>query len=217
MARKPIEIPIGGRYGMLTVVEFIGSVGNPKSRDWKCLCDCGKITTASSIKLKFGVKKSCGCNQRGIGGLKHGLHKHKLYRTWHQMKMRCVNKRHTAFSYYGGRGISVCNEWLYGFEGFYNWAIKNNWQEDLEIDRIDNNGNYEPGNCRWATRRQQMLNTRKNRRFEIDGKTLTVTEFSRIYNISNSTIYGRLKHGWNYREAITTPVNLKMSRKKLRY
>lgn len=209
MARKPIEISTGDKYGMLTILGFECSYGIPKRRYWKCICDCGKSTVAHTSGLVFGGNRSCGCNKRGIAGYKHGLSDHRLYRTWHQMKARCFVATLDAYKYYGARGITVCKEWQDSFKPFHDWAMANGWRKELTLDRIDNDGNYEPSNCRWATKMEQMSNTRGNRWFTVNGEKLTLSQVSRLNNIPVTTIITRIKRGWDKEKAITTPVKKK--------
>lgn len=147
----------GKRFERLTVVRLLGS-NKYKNHVWECLCDCGNITHSVGTRLKRGIKKSCGCLIKDTH-TKHGkTHTHE-YVAWMNMKRRCCDENIRQYKDYGGRGISVCNRWLKSF---------NNFIEDMgekpssyhSIDRINNDGNYEPGNCRWATKEQQAINKR---------------------------------------------------------
>ena len=156
-------INIGDKYNKLTVLEKTSERKN-RSIIYKCRCDCGNIINVISTSLTKGLCKSCGCLQKEKASLSnktHGLSKTKLYYVWGDMRKRCNNPKHHAYHYYGGREIKVCEEWDKSFISFYNWAINNGYREGLTIDRINNNGNYEPSNCRWVTMSVQC----KNRRF----------------------------------------------------
>ena len=119
------------------------------------------------------------------------------------MKYRCCNKNAINYERYGGRGISICKEWQ-SFEPFYDWAIENGYQDDLSIDRIDNNGNYEPINCQWQTNKKQSRNRRSNFNITLDGKTQCLTQWAEEYNIAESAVRDRISRGWDIEKAIKT-------------
>lgn len=152
----------GRRYGYLTVIERVTDKvyksGRKKPR-YLCRCDCGNIVSVVGESLRNGTTKSCGCHRADPlvrYSTKHGKRYERLYSIYCDMKKRCYNKRCNGYKYYGGKGITICEEWLENFNSFYKWAIENGYDEELTIDRIDSSGNYEPVNCRWITRSENI-------------------------------------------------------------
>jgi hypothetical protein len=130
----------------------------------------------------------------------------RLYKTWGNMKSRCYRKKDISYPNYGGRGIVVCDEWRDSFEAFRDWALSHGYRDDLTLDRIDLNGNYEPENCRWQTYKQQANNRRSNKYLECDGKRLTYSEWADLYGITERTISRRIAAGWDAERAIKEPM-----------
>lgn len=208
----------GQRFGRLVALE---RVENSKSRQacWRCICDCGNHTVVCSFDLRSGNTASCGCWQKEIRKTlgqrvkTHGLTRTRLYRIWNGMVARCVNPNERIYDYYGGRGITVCDEWR-KFESFRDWALSHGYTDSLSIDRIDVNGNYEPNNCRWATAKEQHNNQRSNRLLTAFGKTQTLQQWADELNVNRRTICYRLNRGWSLEDALTTPVKSRSTRKK---
>lgn len=162
---------IGQRYGRLTVLQRAETI-NKRTR-WLCRCDCGQEVTVEAYNLKTGHTQSCGCLQKEAASLAsttHGMRHTRLYRIWVCMRNRCYQKSYHAYKHYGGRGISVCDTWLHDFQAFHDWAIENGYNDNLSIDRIDNNKGYAPDNCRWATQEEQNKNKRAANGFKIKEK-----------------------------------------------
>lgn len=147
---------IGQQRGRLTVIEFVGIDKNGHSL-WKCKCECGKTITIP--KPNFYTYLSCGClkdEKTSQRMKKHGWSKHPLYTEWKTMKRRCYDKKMINYRWYGGKGITVCDEWKNNAPAFIDWALRNGWQPGLSIDRIDTCKNYEPQNCRWITKLENV-------------------------------------------------------------
>ena len=204
---------IGQRFGRLTVVSFGKPyIWNGKVREYYmvCRCDCGntvEIRRSSLFNTKTGTK-SCGClHSEGLvaRNYKHGLRHTNLYKRFLSMKDRCYNPNSNKYKNYGARGIKVCAEWINDFHAFYEWAMANGYKKELSIDRINVNGDYEPGNCRWATDKEQALNTRRNRFFTYNGKTLSITQWGTELGGGVALIGNRLKNGWSLERALSTP------------
>lgn len=138
--------------------------------------------------------------------VKHGKKNTRLYRIWLQMKNRCFNIRTNRYKDYGGRGITICDEWKNDFTKFYDWSILNGYQKNLTIDRINNDGNYEPSNCRWVTVKIQNRNSRSNHLITFDNETHTLIEWCEIKGLTKAALQNRLRYGWSIEKSLTTPV-----------
>jgi len=179
----------GERFGKLTVTGFNRreiQKGYMYRYYWNCVCDCGNECVVSAQLLKRGITKSCGC-LRG----RHHMSNTKIYGIWKGIKSRCFNKNHIHYDKYGGRGVSICDEWLV-FENFYSWSIKSGYKEGLSIDRIDNDVNYCPENCRWADQTIQNSNKRNNVIVDYHGEKYTLSSLSRKVGINRKTLKNRL-------------------------
>jgi hypothetical protein len=185
---------IGKTFGRLTVIER-GNNDNSGSSKWICKCECGNIKEIVGTVLRDGRSNSCGClHKESISNMMstHRLTNTSLYRVFRSMKERCSNPNCESYHYYGGRGINVCNEWRNDFLSFHKWAYENGYKKDLSIDRIDNNGNYCPENCKWSTSKEQANNKRNNILISYEGNLVSITEASRLSGIAHSTLNSRV-------------------------
>ena len=207
---KPLMNLAEHKFGRLQPIELDHIRANPSGnriRYWRCICDCGTEVVVPHGSLRNGETKSCGCLRRELvaqKNAKHGRSGLPEYQVWQDMKRRCLNPKSKSFSIYGGRGISVCERWQTSFEHFHADMGARPFAT-ATIERVDNNGNYEPGNCRWATRREQMNNVRKNVILTVDGESATLAEWARRTGMNHASILGRLAKGWDTKRALTTP------------
>lgn len=208
MGRKIIDLT-GQKFGRLTAIKRVEDYVYPsgdKKTQWLCKCECGNNTIVRASSLKRGTTTSCGCLQKQIASkinTKHGMTGTRLYQTWKNMVGRCYYKSHTSYKYYGGRRIQVCEEWKNDFVSFYNWAINNGYTDNLTLDRINTDGDYEPNNCRWVSMRENDRNRRTNKLLTYNGETHCYTEWEELLNLGRGVIWYRLNNGWSIEKALT--------------
>lgn len=198
----------GQRFGRLVVLEFSGYDHNHKAK-WNCQCDCGKQKVVRANELRSGKTQSCGCLHKQLLSVrvkKHGGRGTRLFSIWKNMKARCYNPKNKKFVIYGGRGITVCEEWVNNYTAFRDWSLSHGYAEHLTIDRIDNDKGYSPENCRWATVLQQARNKQHNHLITYKNETKTLSEWAEQFHIDHRTILRRLELGWSVEEALETPV-----------
>ena len=193
---------VGQKFGRLAVLERLPK-NTGHSHWWLCQCDCGNIVEVRGRCLTKGETKSCGCYKRDYARkhgtqmfTKHGWYGTRLYSAWRRMIDRCENPNFPQYPNYGGRGIKVCDEWRKSPEKFCEWAMANGYADNLSIDRIDFNGDYEPSNCRWITMDEQQTNKRNNVRITYNGKTQCIAEWARELGVSQGNLYSRIRLGW---------------------
>lgn len=198
----------GERHGRLVVVEIADDRWASRRIHWLCRCDCGNTAVISALCLKKkSCTLSCGCLLADINKKRRKYHpgarEMKEYKVWCEMKQRCASHNGTEYKNYGARGITVCTEWVESFEDFLQHVGRrpSAWHS---LDRIDNNGNYEPGNVRWATREVQNNNRRNCRILTCNGRTMTITQWARELGIGEGTLFLRLKRGWTTDRALQT-------------
>lgn len=179
----------GQRFGMWVVIKKAGY--EKGATRWWCICDCGQRKKINSYKLRNGLTKSCGCLSNHGHTAKGRIS--TTYHSWKHMKERCLNPKNVTYKYHGARGISICDRWLNSFKNFL--LDMGEKPQDMTIERIDNNGNYEPDNCMWATRKEQARNTRKNKLIEYEGKTMCISAWEEELGIKRGTLWMRLKRG----------------------
>lgn len=208
---KKLKDISGESFGSWTVVSFAGRVKNCSM--WNCRCDCGTEAVVNGNSMIRGISKSCGCQKRvySTHGYTRGFTRGKKhpaeYTAWVAMKGRCYNPSNNRYHLYGARGICVCERWR-GKNGFSNFLsdMGPRPSENHSIDRKDNDGNYEPGNCRWATDAEQASNQRRNMIVDWNGERLTVAEVARRTGIKAATLYQRIHMGLTIERAVSEPV-----------
>jgi len=207
----------GKSFHRLTVIEYVGKYKN-KQNLWRCKCTCGGEAVASSHSLICGNTKSCGCLQKEKASkhlisitATHGLsrdksgNKTRLFRIWTGMKTRCYNQNDHAYMRYGGRGITICEEWL-DFKTFHDWAMNNGYLDALTIERKELSGNYEPSNCIWDTMKTQANNRRNSHYITYMGITKTMKQWADELGMPYQNLFSRIKLGWSTDEALSIPM-----------
>lgn len=195
----------GNRYGRLEVIG-IDDAKEGRKTYWICKCDCGNVKSIRSDALVGGKTVSCGCRKNEVtnANFEKGYARRtarergyisghtRLYEIWQGMRKRCNYQNDPRYERYGGRGITVCDEWN-DFSKFHDWALSNGYEENLTIDRINNDGNYEPSNCRWATAEEQCNNRGTNISIKIGNATKTLTEWCDIFELDYKVVYARFQ------------------------
>ena len=197
----------GDIFGRWEIIEEAGrnSHGNIL---WRCKCKCGTIREVSGNSLRMGRSASCGCiNAEFLRNttFRHGFSKTSLRWVYSNMQQRCCNNKHPKFTTYGARGIKICKEWLDNPSSFYNWATFSGYKRGLTLDRINNDGNYEPSNCRWTTKKIQQNNMSSNRVITHNNKTQTLSQWANDLGLHPTALSHRLKEGWSEDETVSIP------------
>lgn len=215
------EIPKNTRFERLVTTgkHEVRGEGSRRFAYFECKCDCGNVIWTRGTGLRYGASKSCGCYKKDV--VKKSVQKHcssrtRLYNIWLAMKRRCYKADSNCYYLYGERGIRICDEWMgeNGFVNFKNWALKNGYQDNLTIDRIDVNRNYEPTNCRWVDMSVQNRNKRNNRVFYYRGERKILKDLAVENGMSVSGLRKRLNKGMSIEEALETPI--KNNRKEVK-
>ena len=219
---KKLQDLTGARIGLLEVICYAGNQIRPNdphryNHYWYCLCDCGNLTKINHFKLTGRKTLSCGC----LVGIRnrqmkttHGFAHSRLSKIKDGMTQRCYNPNHINYLSYGGRGITICEEWKEDPPAFYQWAKTSGYKPDLTIERIDNNKGYNPENCTWIPLADQPKHRRSNRYITFKGETKTLAQWGRDTKIGEDVIRRRLKKGWDLEVALTAPIDSRFSRKK---
>lgn len=207
----------GMTFGRLTVLRF--AYKKQRRAYYTCLCVCGNIKDVRSDQLTRGIAKSCGCLQKDIVKVvmaktmrKHGMSNHPLRAVFCAMKQRCYNPNNKHYEYYGGRGITICDEWMDNLQSFFDWAFENGYKKGLTIDRIDVNGNYAPNNCRFVKMSVQCRNKRNNIMVTLNGQTKVLAEWCELLGRDYHIVHARLCRGWTLKKALMTPIKKSSSR-----
>jgi hypothetical protein len=200
----------GHRFGRLSVIKYVGLSQNNKAQ-FLCMCDCGNETTVLGNGLRVGDTKSCGCLQREsvikknfVHGMAPRKNRPRIYTSYHNMITRCEDVKNNFYKNYGGRGIKICDRW-HDFENFLS-DMGEPPSDDLTIERINNNGNYELSNCKWATMKEQNNNRRDTRFLEFYGLRKSLSQWSEITKIPRSTLRDRIYRGWPLSRSFTKPL-----------
>ncbi|MEY8517192.1 AP2 domain-containing protein [Lachnospiraceae bacterium 29-84] len=204
----------GQKFERLKVISYAGMNKNRKAL-WECECKCGNVKIILGESLRLGKTKSCGClsNEKASKALHdfnttHGESRTRIYTIWNNMMQRVLNKNNKRYKDYGGRGIGICEDWK-DFENFRKWALVNGYNDELTLDREDNDGDYCPQNCRWVDWDTQRNNKQQSRKINYKGETKTITQWAKECGISRETIRDRINAGWSIEKALETPARKK--------
>jgi len=199
----------GKQFNRLTVIDLNLEHSSKKRKFWNCICQCGNKKIIEGENLKSGKTLSCGCWAREIHPIiqkrrrKFTIEERSFRHIWKLMMRRCFNAKDAIYRHYGGRGITVCEEWQ-NYENFKRdmWPRPGN----LSLERINNDGNYELSNCKWASQLEQVNNRRTSKLMELNGEIKTVADWCRIYSTNAKVVYQRLSRGWTLKDALTKPI-----------
>lgn len=201
----------GKQFGRLTVIARAANRGETVC--WSCECECGNTRVVRGCSLRSGRTQSCGCLQKEQvtkllvthGQAKKGK-RTRLYKIYHGMKKRCLKESDPSYKRYGGRGITVCDEWKEDFKAFYDWAMSHGYSDDLTLDRIDSSKGYSPANCRWVSFEVQNNNTSRNHLITYNGKTQTLAQWAKEIGMDYNKLRARIvRSHWSIEKALTTP------------
>lgn len=197
----------GKEYGRWKVLGFLGD------GMWLCRCVCGTEKPVDGQSMKSGRSTGCYC-QHGKGKITHGLSRSedKPYKVWWDMIARCEDKEHESYHNYGGRGIVVCEEWHDVLQFYKDMGPRPG--PEYSIDRVDNDGDYKPANCRWATRKEQQRNRRNNTFLTVRGERKTIAEWAEVMEVDRGLIIDRIRAGWDEEDAVLTPINTKPNKSR---
>lgn len=214
---QPQFIPLPTRAKNITNQRFgrlvaLGPITKAKSVNWLCQCDCGNTAIVRADHLTGNSIQSCGClrlERVVAASIQHGMFGTKIYSTWSRIVQRCTNPNNARYPDYGGRDIKICADWQESFEAFHLYVARlpHFSEKGYTIDRINNNGDYEPGNVRWATSTEQHRNTRKNRLLTFNAKTQCFSAWEEELGLRKGQIWERLHRGWSVEKTLTTPRN----------
>ena len=208
----------GMRFGMWTVLAEDGK-NKHGAYKWICRCDCGTVRSVAGHTLRLGKSTCCGCNARNRieaskkATVKHNGRKDRLYNVWRGVIDRCCNRNSKYYSRYGGRGISICEEWRHDYSKFREWALSTGYDDkarkyECTLDRVNNDGGYYPENCRWVNMKGQCNNRSSNHRITYNNVSHTISEWSRITGVRKDTLRRRIfKYGWSVERALTEPTH----------
>lgn len=206
---------IGQKFGRLTILEYHP---NNRKSSYLCKCECGLIKEIKCDHVVQGLTKSCGClsrelkSQRSLGNKYSATHDKsgtRLYQIWGDMIQRCHNPKQKVYKWYGAIGIKVCEEWKNDYTLFEKWALENSYSDELTIDRIDFNGDYEPNNCRWVSMKEQSRNKKDTILITHNGKTQCLKDWCVELNKPYPTIVNRIRNGWQPKIALLVPKNIR--------